>query len=148
MRCFSWFNNCLYFSLVLQPPWALAFDFYFHGYFTDGRTPCTSDELVARFLPKHRTTQTQNEHIHIPNIHTLCGIRIYDPGFRASEDSTCLRPLGYRDWQEVLIREDTSWNQIFREKWKILSYQRWMHVEWDKSRLPEPFRPHLVIVPG
>jgi hypothetical protein len=39
----------------------------------------------------------QNKHIHIPNIHAMCGIRIHDPGFRASEDSTCLRPLGYLD---------------------------------------------------
>jgi hypothetical protein len=39
----------------------------------------------------------QNKHIHIPNIHALCGIRTHDPGFRAIEDSTCPRPLGYRD---------------------------------------------------
>jgi hypothetical protein len=74
-------------------PWPLIFQF--HDHFTDGRTPWTSDQLVARPLPKHRTTWTQNKHI--PNIHTLCGIRTHDPGFRASEDSTCLRPLGYRD---------------------------------------------------
>jgi hypothetical protein len=39
----------------------------------------------------------QHKHIHIPNIHALCGIRTHDPGFRASEDSTRLRRLGYRD---------------------------------------------------
>jgi hypothetical protein len=38
--------------------------FQFYGHFTDGRTPWTSDQLVARPLPKHRTTQTQNKHIH------------------------------------------------------------------------------------
>jgi hypothetical protein len=32
-----------------------------------------------------------------PNIHALCGIWTHDPGFRAREDSACLRPLGYRD---------------------------------------------------
>jgi hypothetical protein len=85
------------FSLALQPFWALASDFQSHGHFTDGRTPRTSDQLVARPLPKHRTTQIQNKHIHIPNIHAFCGIRTDDPGFRASEDSTCLRLLGYRD---------------------------------------------------
>jgi hypothetical protein len=56
-----------------------------------------SDQLVARPVPKHRTTETQNKHIYIPNIHVVCGIRAHDPGFRASEDSTCLRPLGYRN---------------------------------------------------
>jgi hypothetical protein len=87
----------LIFSLALQPPWALASGFYFYDYFTDRRASWTGDHLVARPLPKHRTTQTQNKHIHIPNIHASCGIRTHDPGFRASEDSTCLRTLGYRD---------------------------------------------------
>jgi hypothetical protein len=65
--------------------------------FTDGRAPWTSGQSVARPLPNHRTTQTQNKRIHTPNIHALCWIRTHDPGFRTSEDSTCLRPLGYRD---------------------------------------------------
>jgi hypothetical protein len=30
-------------------------------FFSDSRTPWTSDQLVARPLPKHRTTQTQNK---------------------------------------------------------------------------------------
>jgi hypothetical protein len=76
-------------------PWPLIFSSMI--IFTDGRTPWTSDQLVARLLPKHRTTKKQNKHIHIPNIHALSGIRTHDPGFRASEDSTCIRPLGYRD---------------------------------------------------
>jgi hypothetical protein len=73
--------------------------FQFHDHFTDGRIPWTSDQLVARSLPKHRTTQTQNKHIHIhtPNIHALCEIRTQDPDFRAIEDSLYLRLLGYRD---------------------------------------------------
>jgi hypothetical protein len=52
------------FSLSLQPPWSMASDFQFHDHFTDGRTPWTSDQLIARPLPKHGTTQTQNKHIH------------------------------------------------------------------------------------
>jgi hypothetical protein len=78
----------IFFSLALQLPWALASDFQFHDYFTDGRTPWTSDQLVERPLPKYRTTQTQNKHIHISNIHALCRIRTHDPGFRANEGST------------------------------------------------------------
>jgi hypothetical protein len=58
-----------------------------------------SDQLVARPLPKHKTTQTQNKHIHTLNIHAFCEIRTHEPSFRASEDSTCFRPLGYRDRQ-------------------------------------------------
>jgi hypothetical protein len=65
--------------------------------FTDGRTPWTSDQLVTRYLPKHRTARTQNKRIQTPNIHALCGFRTHDPGFGANEDSTCPRPVGYRD---------------------------------------------------
>jgi hypothetical protein len=53
--------------------------FFHFDHFTDGRTPWTSDQPVARPLPNHRTTQTQNKHIHIPNTHALCGIRTKDP---------------------------------------------------------------------
>jgi hypothetical protein len=67
------------------------------SFFPDGRTPWTSDQLVARPLRKHRTTQTQNTHIHTPNIHALSGIRTHDRSVRAGEDSSCLRPHGYCD---------------------------------------------------
>jgi hypothetical protein len=86
----------IFFLLALQPPWTLAPDFQFHDHFTDDRTPWASDQLIARPLPKHTTAQTQNNHIHVPNTSVLCGIRTNDPSFRASEDSTCLRPLGER----------------------------------------------------
>jgi hypothetical protein len=44
-------------------------------------------------------TQTQkNTHTtQILNIHALSGIRTHCPGVHASEDSSCLRPLSYRD---------------------------------------------------
>jgi hypothetical protein len=89
------YKACFFFHWLYSPlgPWHLIFQF--HDHFTDGRTPWTSDQLVAWPLPKHRTTQTQNNHI--PNIHALCGIQTHDPGSRASEDSSYVRPLGYRD---------------------------------------------------
>jgi hypothetical protein len=51
---------------------------------------------LSIYLPvhKHRKTHTHTQTL---NIHALSEIRIHDPGFRASEDSECLRPLGYRD---------------------------------------------------
>jgi hypothetical protein len=61
----------IFFSLALQPPWALASIFQFHDHFTEGRTPWTSDQLVARPLHKHRTTQTQNKHIHQRSMHSV-----------------------------------------------------------------------------
>jgi hypothetical protein len=79
-----------FFWLPLQPLWALV-SFQFPDIFTIGRTPWTSD------LPKHRTAQTQNKHIYTPNIHALSGIRTHDHGLRASEDSSCLRTLGYSE---------------------------------------------------
>jgi hypothetical protein len=92
-----------FFSLALQPqfgPWPtsmkLSVSLRFSRSWTVGRTPWASDQLVARPLPvhKHRKTHTHTQTL---NIHALGGIRKHDPGFRASEDSACLRPLGYRD---------------------------------------------------
>jgi hypothetical protein len=87
-----------FFLMTLQPLWTLA-AFQFSDLFTIGRTPWTSDQLIARPLPKHRREQTQNKHIRVytPNIHALSGIRTYDHSVRASENSSCLRPIGYRD---------------------------------------------------
>jgi hypothetical protein len=67
------------------------------NFFTDGRTPWTSHQFVPRPLLKHRTTQTQNKHIHTSNIHALSGIRTHKHSVRASEDSSCLRPRSYCD---------------------------------------------------
>jgi hypothetical protein len=71
-------------------PWALASDFQFHDHFTDGRTNWTSDQPVARLLPKHRiNTYTYQTSM-------LCVG--FEPTIPASERAkTCLRPLGYRD---------------------------------------------------
>jgi hypothetical protein len=50
---------------------------------------------------KHRI----NAHTQTSNIHALSGIQTNDLGFRASEDSACLRPLGYRDRRFQHYRE-------------------------------------------
>jgi hypothetical protein len=41
-----------------------SFHFSFMIFSTVGRTPWTGDQPVARPLPTHRTTQTQNKHTH------------------------------------------------------------------------------------
>jgi hypothetical protein len=90
-----------FFSLTLQPqfgPWPtsikLSVSLRFSRPYTVGRTPWAGDQLIAMPLPvhKHRKTHT---HTHTLNSHTMCRIRTHDPGFRAREDSACLRPLGY-----------------------------------------------------
>jgi hypothetical protein len=48
-------------STALCGPWPL---FQFPNLHTVGRTPWTSDQPVVRPLLIHRTTQTQNKHIH------------------------------------------------------------------------------------
>jgi hypothetical protein len=58
-------NLLIHSSMIIQPfvgPWPLL-QFRNHFY-ADGRTPWTSDQPVARPLPKRRTTQTQNKLIH------------------------------------------------------------------------------------
>jgi hypothetical protein len=67
-----------------------------------------------------------------PNIHALSEIRSHDPGFRESEDSTCLRQLGYRDRSPVIVRTVKS-RKIFcvvhadkmREKGKTSAAEFW-----------------------
>jgi hypothetical protein len=57
------------------------------------------DERSARRKAATYTQDSTNteKRTHTPNIHALSGIRNHDSGFGASEDSACLRPLGYRD---------------------------------------------------
>jgi hypothetical protein len=82
--------------MALQPLWSLV-AFQSPDLFTIGRSPWTRDQFVARPLPKYRTVQTPNKYIYTPNIHALSWIRTHNHSVRASEDNSCLRPLGYRD---------------------------------------------------
>jgi hypothetical protein len=113
------FNNSLYifFQWLFQPiqgPGLLFSSVIF--FFTDSRTPWTSDQLVARPLPKHRTTRTQNKRIYTPNIYVLSGIRTHDPSVRASEDSSCLRTRGYCDRPSYIVRMLKLRYKVFIEK--------------------------------
>jgi hypothetical protein len=57
-----------FFSFLFAPILEHRADFSLSCSFTDCRTPWTDDQLVARSLPKHRTTQTQKKkhtHTHI-----------------------------------------------------------------------------------
>jgi hypothetical protein len=95
------------------PPWNSPY----HFGLLDLRTPWAGDQLVAGPLPV-RT--------HTLNIHSLSGIRTQDPDFRASKDSACLRPLGYRDHPE------TECTCIFNIRCKILgSHDGVKMVFWD-----------------
>jgi hypothetical protein len=76
-----WSVHLLILFLALQP-WPL---FQFHDHFYR-----RCDQLVARPLPKYRKTQTQNKHIHTPNIHTSSGIRTHDRSVWEGEDISCL----------------------------------------------------------
>jgi Na+-transporting methylmalonyl-CoA/oxaloacetate decarboxylase gamma subunit len=48
----------------------------------------------GRYLTQDNTNTEKR--IQASNIYALSGIRTHDPGFRASEDSSYVRPLGYR----------------------------------------------------
>jgi hypothetical protein len=55
-------HSFIHSSMALQPfvgPWPLLQ--FRNLFYTDGRTRWTSDQPVARPLPTHRTTQTQNK---------------------------------------------------------------------------------------
>jgi hypothetical protein len=65
-------------------------------------------QLVARPLPKHRTTQTQNKHINTLNIHVLCEIRTHDPGFERAKTvhdiDRSATPTGLEDYRPTQSR--------------------------------------------
>jgi hypothetical protein len=75
----------------------------------------TGDQHVARPLPKHSTTYTQNKRMHTPNIHALSSIRTHYHSVRASEDSSCLRLRSYRDWHEINYWSDFCIRQILKK---------------------------------
>jgi hypothetical protein len=61
----SFIHSFIHLSMALQPfvgPWPLRQ--FRNLFYTDGRTPWTGDQPVARPLPTHRTTQTQNKRTH------------------------------------------------------------------------------------
>jgi hypothetical protein len=119
---------------------------------TIGRTPWTSDRPVARPLPKYRTTQTQNKcthahahahtHTHTPNIFIVNGIRAHHPSVRAREDSSCLRPLGYRDrlaseWAKTVHALDRSATVtgfvVLKSINMTAKHWRWLFTEMETS---------------
>jgi hypothetical protein len=88
---------------VTAPVWGLARNSPFHFGLLDlrhsvgllGRVISSSQGLYLYTNTKKRT--------HTSNSHALSRIRTHDPGFRASEDSACLRQLGYRDRHGQLL---------------------------------------------
>jgi hypothetical protein len=68
---------------------ALPLLFQFHDHFADGRTPWTSDQLIAKPLPKHRTRQTQNKHSHQTSMPCVG----FEPTIPASERAKTVHAL-------------------------------------------------------
>jgi hypothetical protein len=79
--------------MALQPLWNWRL-FQFLNPYILGTTLWTGDQPVAKPLPTHRTTQTEETHT---DIHASSGIRTYDPNVRAGEDGSCLRQRGRCD---------------------------------------------------
>jgi hypothetical protein len=83
--------------MAVEPfgPWPL-FPFSFLMLYTVGKTPSMGDQPVARLIPTHKTTQTENKRTQT-DIHALSRIRTHDPSVQASQDISCLRPCGHCD---------------------------------------------------
>jgi hypothetical protein len=102
-----------------------GFSFSFVSY-TNGRTPWTSYRPVAMRVPIYRTTQTEKKHTHTPDIHALSGIRNHYHSVRASEDSSCLRPLGRCEGPTALY---PPWNHLGSSPpLTLFAFQ--FHVQW------------------
>jgi hypothetical protein len=81
-------------TAVVGPGRFFSLLFYLQWVGLLGRMISSSQGL---YLNTQDNTKTQNKHICIPNIHALSWIRTHDHSVRASDDGSCLRPLGYRD---------------------------------------------------
>jgi hypothetical protein len=83
-----------------------------------GRVTTLAQGLYLYTNRKTHTTQ-------ILNIQALSGVQTHAPGVRASEDSLCLRPLGYRErhkppvvFQNKESRLKMSGNNIYSAIWE------------------------------
>jgi hypothetical protein len=70
--------------------WSIGHIFHFHDHFTDGRTPWTGDQLVAKPLLKHGITQTQIKCIHTLNMLPCVG---FEPTIPSSERAKAVHAL-------------------------------------------------------
>jgi hypothetical protein len=77
-----------------------------------GRVIGPTQGLYLHRTTQHRETQT---HIHAPSRIWTC-----DPNIRATEGSTCLRPLGYWDRLVFLLRLQTHYHILM-----LLSWSHW-----------------------
>jgi hypothetical protein len=87
--------------MALQALWALAtssFLIYSQSVGPFGRGISSSQGLYL-----NTEKLKQNKHIYTPNIHVLSGTRTHDHSVRANEDSSCLRPFGYRGRHFIII---------------------------------------------
>jgi hypothetical protein len=81
-------------SMDLQPLSTLAAFFQLINLYTVGRTPWTGDKPVARPLPTHRRSQTQNKRTQISMLRV--GFETTIPVLQRA-DGSCLRPHSHCD---------------------------------------------------
>jgi hypothetical protein len=81
-------------------PWPL---FHFLNPYTVSRTPWAGDRPVARLLPTHRTTQTQNKRTQTSM--PWVGFEPTIPAFERAKTVHGLRPCGHCDRQLSIYRE-------------------------------------------
>jgi hypothetical protein len=117
------------------PPWNSPFHFGFldlrHSVGLLGRVISSSQGLYL-YTNTEKHTQTLS-------IHALSGIGTHDPGFRASEDSACLSPLGYRTYTYSVAFSpqanytDRATAACRRSKCQLLRIEG---VAWSAQRIP------------
>jgi hypothetical protein len=88
---------------------------------TVGRTPWTGDQAVARPLPTHRTTQTQNK-----RTQTSMPWVEFEPTIPAFEDGSCLRPRGHCDRPGLFIRS------LYTVCWLYIEFH--VNYVWEMRR--------------
>jgi hypothetical protein len=106
----NWTQYRFFFHWLYSPlePWPLLFSFMIILQ-TVGLLGRVISSLQGLYLNTGQHEHRINTYTHTQNIHVFCGIRTNDPGFRESEDSTCLKrslpwPAQYRILGRILGR--------------------------------------------
>jgi hypothetical protein len=109
--------------------WTLAAFQFRNLFYTGSWTPWTSDQPVARPLPKYRTTQTQNKRTQIPT--PWVG---FEPTITAFERTKTVHALDHAAAEIDKIILSTCFNLKARlSVWPLQAARHVLRCSWQKS---------------
>jgi hypothetical protein len=118
--------------LWLYTPCWLWLLFQFLNLYTFCRTPCTGDEPVARPLPAHRTTQTQNKRTQIimPHMGSEPTIPVFERPKTVHASDRAVTMIG-----QIFITSSANIYLSDSGLWDQLTVKQWFHIYVSRNKL-------------